>query len=41
MNPARTRINWSFDGKAARRKFGHKEQSFNPSENPTRNTMVK
>jgi len=28
MNRARTKINWTFDRKAARRKFGYKRNSF-------------
>jgi hypothetical protein len=31
MNRARTRINWKFDRKAARRKFGYKRKSFKRS----------
>jgi transposase len=31
MNCARTRINWTFDRKAARRKFGYKRKSFKRS----------
>jgi transposase len=32
MNRARTKINWKFDRKAARRKFGYKKHSFRRSE---------
>lgn len=32
-NRARTKINWQFDRKAARRKFGYKKTSFKRSEN--------
>jgi transposase len=32
MNRARTKINWKFDRKAARRKFGYKKHSFMRSE---------
>ena len=32
MNRARIRINWKFDRKAARRKFGYKKHSFRQSE---------
>ncbi len=32
MNRARTKINWTFDRKAARRKFGYKKNSFTRSE---------
>jgi len=32
MNRARTKINWKFDRKAARRKFGYKKHSFKRSE---------
>jgi hypothetical protein len=28
MNRARTKINWTFDRKAARRKFGYKKNFF-------------
>jgi hypothetical protein len=31
MNRARTKINWKFDRRAARRKFGHKRKSFKRS----------
>jgi DDE superfamily endonuclease len=31
MNRSRTRINWKFDRKAARRKFGYKANSFRRS----------
>jgi len=31
MNRARTKINWTFDRKAARRKFGYKKDSFTRS----------
>jgi transposase len=33
MNRAGTKINWKFDRKAARRKFGYKKNSFKRSEN--------
>ena len=33
MNRARTKINWMFDRKAARRKFGYKKNSFTRSQN--------
>jgi DDE superfamily endonuclease len=32
MNRARTKINWKFDRRAARRKFGYKSKSFKRSE---------
>jgi len=32
MNRARTKINWKFDRRAARRKFGYKKQSFKRSQ---------
>jgi hypothetical protein len=32
MNRTRTKINWKFDRKAARRKFGYKKHSFRRSE---------
>jgi hypothetical protein len=32
MNRARTKINWKFDRRAARRKFGYKKKSFKRSE---------
>jgi hypothetical protein len=32
MNRARTKINWTFDRRAARRKFGYKKKSFKRSE---------
>ena len=32
MNHDRTRINWKFNRKAARRKFGYKQKAFTRSE---------
>jgi len=32
INHARTKINWKFNRKAARRKFGYKRKSFKRSE---------
>jgi hypothetical protein len=33
INRRHTRINWTFDRKAARRKFGYKRKSIKQSEN--------